>query len=276
MAVVYKAFDKEIEEKVALKLLRPEIVAEEKTIKRFRNELKYARRITHKNVCRMYDLNKEERTYFIIMEYVPGEDLKSSIKRMGPLSSGKAIFIAKQVCEGLAEAHRLGVIHRDLKPANVLVDRAGEPHVTDFGLAKRVEGGSDLHGQPLPGELEGALLRDHGAPGVGEVEVGRVGSDAPEQRLAQQQSQVGAPGKERLHALGRIGRGDVPAGGDEGPSGPGERLRDVEAEQRPPVASREARDDLREKRPAGGGLLPARGGDGRGGRYGGRHVSARR
>ena len=139
MARVYKAFDKEIEEKVALKLLKPDIVADERTIKRFRNELKFARRIAHKNVCRMYDLSKEGGTYFITMEYVPGEDLKSSIKRMGPLSSGKAIFIAKQVCEGLAEAHRLGVIHRDLKPQNIMIDREGNARIMDFGIARSIK-----------------------------------------------------------------------------------------------------------------------------------------
>jgi len=139
MARVYKAFDKEIEEKVALKLLKPEIIADERTIKRFRNELKFARRIAHKNVCRMYDLNKEGGTYFITMEYVPGEDLKSSIKRMGPLSSGKALFIAKQVCEGLAEAHRLGVVHRDLKPRNIMIDREGNARIMDFGIARSIK-----------------------------------------------------------------------------------------------------------------------------------------
>jgi serine/threonine-protein kinase len=139
MARVYKAFDKEIEEKVALKLLKPDIVADERTVKRFRNELKFARRIAHKNVCRMYDLSKEGGTYFITMEYVPGEDLKSSIKRMGPLSSGKAIFIAKQVCEGLAEAHRLGVVHRDLKPQNIMIDRDGNARIMDFGIARSIK-----------------------------------------------------------------------------------------------------------------------------------------
>jgi len=139
MARVYKAFDKEVEEKVALKLLKPEIVADESTIKRFRNELKFARRIAHKNVCRMYDLSKEGGTYFITMEYVPGEDLKSSIKRMGPLSSGKALFIAKQVCEGLAEAHRLGVVHRDLKPQNIMIDTDGNARIMDFGIARSIK-----------------------------------------------------------------------------------------------------------------------------------------
>ena len=139
MGKVYKALDKEVEEKVALKLIKPEIAAEEKTIKRFRNELKFARKISHKNVCRMFDLNKEGDTHYITMGYVPGEDLKSSLRRMGPLSVGKAVIIAKQVCEGLAEVHRLGVVHRDLKPQNIMIDREGNARIMDFGIARSLE-----------------------------------------------------------------------------------------------------------------------------------------
>jgi serine/threonine protein kinase/WD40 repeat protein len=136
MGNVYKVLDKEINAKVALKLINPEISADKKTIDRFRNELKLTRDITHKNVCRMYDLNKEEQAYYITMEYVSGEDLKSFIRRAGPLGMGKTIFIAKQVCEGLAEAHRLGVVHRDLKPQNIMIDREGNARIMDFGIAR--------------------------------------------------------------------------------------------------------------------------------------------
>ena len=139
MGRIYKALDKELEEKVALKLIKPEISADEKTIQRFRNELKLARRISHMNVCRMFDLNKEGEAHYITMEYVPGEDLKSSLRRIGPLSLGKALIIAKQVCEGLAEAHRLGVVHRDLKPQNIMIDREGNARIMDFGIARSLE-----------------------------------------------------------------------------------------------------------------------------------------
>jgi len=139
MGNVYKALDKEIGEKVALKLLKPEIAADERIIERFRNELKFARKITHKNVCRMFDLSKFERIPYITMEYVSGEDLKTTLRRVGPLSTGKAVYIAKQVCEGLAEAHKLGVVHRDLKPQNIMIDKKGHAHIMDFGIARSMK-----------------------------------------------------------------------------------------------------------------------------------------
>ena len=139
MGKVYKVLDKEVNEKIALKLLNPDIAADEKTIDRFRNELKFARKIGHRNVCRMYDLSREEGTHYITMEYVPGEDLKSTIIRVGQLSVGKATFIAKQVCEGLAEAHRLGVVHRDLKPQNIMLDKQGNARIMDFGIARSLK-----------------------------------------------------------------------------------------------------------------------------------------
>lgn len=136
MGKVYKVWDREVEEKVALKLLNPQTADDEITIERFRNELKLARKISHRNVCRMFDLSREEETHYITMEYVPGEDLKSSIRRMGPLSVGKAIAVVKQICQGLAEAHDLGVVHRDLKPQNVMVDKEGNARIMDFGIAR--------------------------------------------------------------------------------------------------------------------------------------------
>jgi serine/threonine protein kinase len=95
MGRVYKVFDTEVREKMALKLLNPDIAGDERTIERFRNELKLARAISHRNVCRMYDLGREEGTYYITMEYVSGEDLKSLIHRIGALPVGKAVSIAR-------------------------------------------------------------------------------------------------------------------------------------------------------------------------------------
>ncbi len=140
MGKVYKAFDREVNVRVALKLVKPEIAADKNTIERFRNELKVAREISHKNICRMYDLGREAETYFITMEYVSGEDLRSFIRRARRLDIGTAISITKQFCEGLSEAHRLGVVHRDLKPGNIMIDIEGNAKIMDFGIARSLKG----------------------------------------------------------------------------------------------------------------------------------------
>jgi serine/threonine protein kinase/Tfp pilus assembly protein PilF len=139
MGKVYRAFDKKIDEEVALKLIKPEIAAERKTVERFHNELRIARKISHPNVCRMHDLNEEGKTLYITMEYVTGEDLKSVIHRMGILTAGKAVSIARQVAEGLGQAHKLGVVHRDLKPHNIMIDKGGNAKIMDFGIARSLE-----------------------------------------------------------------------------------------------------------------------------------------
>jgi serine/threonine protein kinase len=139
MGRVYKALDKEINEKVAIKILKPEISAEKGTIERFRNELRLARKIRHKNVCQMYDITTARNLYFITMEYVSGEDLKTTLNRVGRLSVGKTLLVARQICKGLSEAHGLGVIHRDLKPHNIMIDRAGDVRIMDFGVARSLK-----------------------------------------------------------------------------------------------------------------------------------------
>jgi len=140
MGRVYKVFDTDIKEKIALKLLRPEVALDKNTVERFSNELKLARKISHRNVCRMFDMGKAEGTTFITMEFVPGEDLKKFIRKSGQLGAGRAVSIAKQICEGLAEAHHLGVVHRDLKPQNIMVDEDGNARIMDFGIARSLRG----------------------------------------------------------------------------------------------------------------------------------------
>ncbi|MFC2166339.1 protein kinase [Acidobacteriota bacterium] len=139
MGKVYKVIDTEINTEVALKLIKAEITEDERTIERFRNELKIAREISHKNVCRMFDLNKEKGTYYITMEFVAGQDLKGLIRQSGQLAIGTTIRIAKQIASGLAEAHRMGIIHRDLKPSNILIDKEGQAKIMDFGIAQSIK-----------------------------------------------------------------------------------------------------------------------------------------
>ncbi len=163
MGKVYKVLDKETNEKIALKLIKPEIASDKNTVERFRNELTTARKIVQKNVCRMYDLNKEKGNYYITMEFISGQDLKGLIRQTGQLTVGKAVSIAKQICDGLAEAHSLGVVHRDLKPSNIMIDKEGNAKIMDFGIArslaaKGITGAGVMIGTPeymSPEQVEG-------------------------------------------------------------------------------------------------------------------------
>jgi serine/threonine protein kinase/Tfp pilus assembly protein PilF len=140
MGKVYRVLDKKLNEEIALKLIKPEIASDKKTVERFRNELKVARKIVQKNVGRMFDLNEEEDTHYITMEYVAGQDLRGLIRQSGQLAVGTTLSIVKQICEGLSEAHRLGVIHRDLKPGNIMIDKEGNARIMDFGIARSLGG----------------------------------------------------------------------------------------------------------------------------------------
>ncbi len=163
MGRVYRAYDNHLREEVALKIIKPEVASDKKALERFSNELKLARKIIHRNVCRMYELMEYQGVRFISMEYVPGEDLKSFIRRARRLDIGAAVAIAVQLCEGLAEAHRLGVVHRDLKPSNIMIDKEGNAKIMDFGIArslleKGITGEGRVVGTPeyiSPEQIEG-------------------------------------------------------------------------------------------------------------------------
>ena len=134
MGEVFRADDLTLGQPVALKFL-PKAMTDEFMLERFRNEVRMARRISHSNVCRVFDIGETDNQVFLSMEYVDGEDLSSLLQRVGRLPSDKALEIARKICAGLAAAHDKGVLHRDLKPANVMLDRRGEVHIMDFGLA---------------------------------------------------------------------------------------------------------------------------------------------
>jgi serine/threonine protein kinase/tetratricopeptide (TPR) repeat protein len=164
MGRVYKVFDSDLKERIALKVLRPDLAADREAVERFSQELKLARRIAHRNVCRLYDLGRADALSFLTMEYVPGEDLRRLMRKVGVLRPGQAVRIARQLCDGLTEAHRLGVVHRDLKPQNVMVDEDGNAKIMDFGVAclasgQRLTGPGVIVGTPQymsPEQVDGA------------------------------------------------------------------------------------------------------------------------
>ena len=146
MGNVYKARDRETGETVALKLIKPEIASDQDMMERFKNELLFARKITHKNVCRVYEFNRIGGLACTSMEYVEGESLRSVLNRFGGLPVRKAVDIALQICSGLKEAHAQGIVHRDLKPENVMIDAQGNVKIMDFGIARSMEAGTRLTG----------------------------------------------------------------------------------------------------------------------------------
>jgi serine/threonine protein kinase len=139
MGHVYKARDRETGETVALKLLKPEIASDQAMMERFKNELLFARKITHKNVCRMHEFNRVGGVAYTSMEFVEGESLRSVLNRFGGLPQRKAVNLALQICSGLKEAHAQGIVHRDLKPENIMVDANGNVKIMDFGIARSME-----------------------------------------------------------------------------------------------------------------------------------------
>jgi predicted Ser/Thr protein kinase len=135
MGEVYRADDLTLGQGVAMKFLPDDAASDEALLDRFRNEVRTARKVSHPNVCRVYDVGEVEGQTFFTMEYVDGEDLSSLLRRIGRLPPDKAVEIARQLCAGLAAAHAKGVLHRDLKPANIMLDGRGQVVITDFGLA---------------------------------------------------------------------------------------------------------------------------------------------
>jgi hypothetical protein len=164
MGEVYRAEDLKLEQPVALKFLPEALSADGAALARFHREVRVARQISHRNVCRVYDIAEADGQHFVSMEYIRGEELSSVLKRFGRLPPDKATEIARQVCAGLAAAHDAGVLHRDLKPSNVMIDEKGDVRITDFGLAGLLEefgGGAALEGTPeymSPEQLDGSEL----------------------------------------------------------------------------------------------------------------------
>lgn len=136
MGAVYKATDLELDEIVALKMLRRELSATPGMIERFRQEVKLARRVTHPNVVRTFDLGEHQNDRFLTMEFVQGQSLARLLETDGALEPTRAIAIVRELASGMAAAHKAGVLHRDLKPDNVLIADDGRVMITDFGIAR--------------------------------------------------------------------------------------------------------------------------------------------
>src|SRR6266705_2111451 len=137
MGVVYRAFDRELQEPVAIKTLKPEAMAGGTVaLDRFKQEIRLARKIAHRNVVRTYDLGEQNGMYYLTMEYVEGTSLKQLIVSRGKLPVPVALTVGKQLCRALEVAHAEGVIHRDIKPQNIVVEPSGFLKVMDFGIAR--------------------------------------------------------------------------------------------------------------------------------------------
>ncbi len=136
MGSVYRARDRELEELVALKVLRKDLVSTPGMLDRFRREVKLARRVTHRNVARVFDIGEHQGDKFLTMELVDGESLGALVAREGALPLARVAELAAGICAGLTSAHAAGVVHRDLKPDNVLIASDGRVVLTDFGIAR--------------------------------------------------------------------------------------------------------------------------------------------
>lgn len=151
MGAVYKARDRELDRLVALKVIRPELAGRPEILQRFKQELILARKVTHRNVIRIFDLGDADGIKFITMEFIEGRDLKSLLVDKGKLDPKQAVEVVQQVCLALEAAHTEGVVHRDLKPQNIMVDNQGRISVMDFGIARSME----LGGMTQTGALIG-------------------------------------------------------------------------------------------------------------------------
>jgi predicted Ser/Thr protein kinase len=151
MSSVYRAHDRLLERRVALKILHEQYTRDDDYVERFRREARSVAQLTHPNIVTVIDRGEQDGRQFIVFEYVDGENLKELVDREGPLGVRDAIELALQVARGLAFAHAQGLVHRDVKPQNVLLDADGRAKVTDFGIARSL----DVEGMTITGTIMG-------------------------------------------------------------------------------------------------------------------------
>jgi serine/threonine-protein kinase len=141
MAVIYRAIDQALGRTVAIKILRPSLTNDQAFVARFRNEARSVANLAHPNIVTVHDVGNDGPTYYIVMEFIEGQDLKKIIKTDGAFSPDRALNVAIQICAGIGFAHRAGLVHADVKPQNILVTKDDIVKVTDFGIAQALSGG---------------------------------------------------------------------------------------------------------------------------------------
>jgi eukaryotic-like serine/threonine-protein kinase len=151
MGIVFQAYDKQLKEQVAIKVLSPLLSGDPDALERLKREVSSARRVTHSNVIRIHDISEHNGLHYISMEFFEGGSLKDYIKKTGTLSLMQALNIALQICDGLDAAHRQGVIHRDLKSQNIIIGSSNHVKIIDFGLARS----ENLEGLTVTGLIMG-------------------------------------------------------------------------------------------------------------------------
>src|SRR5213595_3723355 len=151
MSSVYRAHDRLLERRVALKVLHEQYTSDEDYVERFRREARAVAQLTHPNIVTVIDRGEQDGRQFIVFEYVHGMNLKELVEQEGPLPPGETIELALQIARGLAFAHEQGLVHRDVKPQNVLLDADGRAKVTDFGIARAL----DVDGMTITGTIMG-------------------------------------------------------------------------------------------------------------------------
>lgn len=154
MGEVYRGHDLLLDRSVAIKVLQPSLAGDPDLVARFRAEARAAARLSHPNVVAVHDWGQEDdRTYYMVMEYVAGTDLREILVGRGPFDPAHACDVAVALCEALEAAHRQGLVHRDVKPENVLIARDGTVKVADFGIAAVADAERTLPGGSILGTL---------------------------------------------------------------------------------------------------------------------------
>src|SRR5437879_5739193 len=166
MGEVYLAEDSQLDRKVALKILPPDVAANRDRMERFIREAKSAAALNHPNIAHIYEIGESDGTHFIVMEFVDGQTLRECIHD-GQTDLRKLLRHLQHVAEGLAKAHEAGIVHRDLKPDNIMITRDGHAKILDFGLAKLIEPQhTSQTGSDGASEVATAILQQHSIPGT--------------------------------------------------------------------------------------------------------------